>query len=117
MARASRSVVVNQGTSISGDAGELVEELPMGLSLVVTLDDRSVDYETMLVEDRFENVADAALLLGRVLDLLNGHRMDAGEHRLQELGEHAVTEVGFDDHAFDVVGLAQHREGLERCLG
>lgn len=64
---------------------------------MVMLYDLLVKYEAVLVHQRFQRVADAPLLLLIMLHFLDLASMYAGHYGLEELGEHTVTEVGFDN--------------------
>lgn len=51
------------------------------------------DNEPVLVQDGFQGVDNPLFLLGTVLDLFNGHRMDFRHHRLEQLREHPVPKA------------------------
>ena len=119
------AVVMGEGAPVTGDAGHLVEELvlqglfhrhPLG-AVVVPDDHVPVHHQLVLAHDGLQGVDDAGLLLFAVLHLLDMAGVVAGEVGADEPGEHAVTEVGLDDHAVDLLFPGQLDDGLEGLLG
>ena len=71
----------------------------------------------MLGEYGFQGINDALLFLLRVLHLFDQAAVVLLENRLEELGVHAVTEVGFDDDVVRLVGLGDLGERLQGFIG
>ena len=96
--------------------GELVDELS---GAVVSLWSCSITFrhhQSVLGHDRLKRVTDAALHLDAVLHLVDGHAVDTVHNRLEELSEHAFTEVRLDHDSLHVLLLGDVSQALERGL-
>lgn len=120
-----KAVVMGECTFLAHDAGHLVEELILeslfrrqGFGAFVIPDHRvPVHDQLVLPHDRLKGVDDAGLLLAAVLHLLDTAGIILLEVGGDEPGEHAITEVGFDDHGIDVLQLRELHDVLEGGVG
>lgn len=105
---------------VSGNPAHLVHELVLegrlrgevlGGEVVVPKDKVLVEDELVLVHDGFEGVDDPCFLLLAVLDLFDAAGVRLGEVGADELGEHAIPEVGFDDDMVDRLLLGKLDDG------
>ena len=111
---------MGEASLVSGDPAHLVHELVLegrlrgkvlGREVVVPKDEVLVDDEFVLVHDGFEGVDDPCFLLLAVLDFFNAAGVGLREVGADELGEHAVPEVGFDDDMVDGLLLGKLDDG------
>ena len=114
------AVVMGKAPLVSGNPAHLVHELVLEGHLrgevlsgevVVPKDEVLVDDELVLVHDGFEGVDDPCFLLLAVLDLFDAAGVCLGEVWADELGEHAVPEVGLDDDMVDRLLLGKLDDG------
>ena len=114
------AVVMSEASPVSGNPAHLVHELVLEGRLrgevlsgevVVPKDEVLVDDELVLVHDGFEGVDDPCFLLLAVLDLFDAAGVCLGEVWADELGEHAVPEVGLDDDMVDRLLLGKLDDG------
>lgn len=114
------AVVMGKAPLVPGDPAHLVHELVfkgrlgrevLGREVVVPEDEVFVDDELVLVHDGFERVDDPCFLLAAVLDFFDDAGVCLGEVGADELGEHAVAVVGFDDDVVDGLLLGELDDG------